>query len=76
MLYSFPFDFHFLDPEMAGVPGAAEKQRKKRTVQVTEGTGHPCLGNFLLCRYRSKIASSTPPQLSWCCQGCRHPPVP
>ena len=46
MLYSFPFDFHFLDPEMAGVPGAAERQRKKRTVQVTEGTGHPCLGEF------------------------------
>ena len=44
MLYSFPSDLHFLDPEMTGVPGAAKRQRTKRTAQVREGTGHPHLG--------------------------------
>lgn len=39
MLCSFPFDLHFLDPEVAGALGAAKRQRPKRTAQVREGTG-------------------------------------
>ena len=46
MLYSFPSDLHFLDPEMTGVPGAAKRQRTKRTAQVREGTGYLHLREF------------------------------
>ena len=46
MLCSFPFDLHLLDPEMAGVPGAAKRHRPKGTAQVTEGTGRPFLGEL------------------------------